>query len=229
MNMKQTPFKKWVSFSVFVFICSVFLWNCQTEEDFIDGQANTHEKPIKTIQRHVVSLKSLMVKNYKAFEILTNLVKEDSKLGGKSQEYSDEHDLYYNLGEIYVIEGNTYEQFSFVVRSTDQPEDQFKNYLLLIYPNDQYQQFIITYEYDAPDADTFHSVSVEELQGSQLLTRSSGCAFPEIIPTFTEVCTDYKCSTDSHDYGDTRCTCGTIDDCEPAKRVCSIETTYNLV
>lgn len=228
--MKKARFKKLLLFSVVILVSSLILWNCQTEEDFTDQQAETTEKPVKTIERHVVPLQSLMVKNYKAFEILTGLVKDDPKGTGKSEEYSDEHDLFYDLSEIYVIEGDNYEQFSFVVRSSDQPEDQFKNYLLLTYPNDEYQQFIITYEYDAPDADTFQPVSVEELQGSQLLTRSAGCAFPEITPIFTEVCTETNCSgqgSGNHAYGEP-CACGVTVNCEPAKRTCTIETTYSL-
>jgi hypothetical protein len=230
INMKKTRFKRRLSLSIVILVCSSLLWNCEIEEDFVDSQAIVLEKPTKSIQRHVVSLKSIMLTNYKAFQVLTGLVKEDSEVVERSQdEYSDEHDLYYNLSKIYVIEGDTYEQFSFVVRSSNQLENQFKNYLLLTYPNEQYQQYIITYEYDAPDLDSFHPVSVEELGGSQLLTRNSACPFPQIVPNFTEVCTDYNCTGNNHAYGQLGCTCGTETNCEPAKRVCTIETTYNLV
>jgi hypothetical protein len=228
INMKKTRFKQAIFLGFVILVSSFLLWNCETEEEFQDLQANTPEKPIKSIQRHVIPLQSLMVKNHKAFEILTGLVKEESKLGGKSEEYSDEYDLHYDLSEIYVIEGNTYEQFSFVVRSSDQQENQFKNYLLYVYPNNDYQQFLVTYQYNDIEEGSFNPVNITELQGSQLLTRSVvNCPNDaELVPQTGTVCTYTLCTGDNHHmYGQSGCTCGVEDPCEPATEIC-VEQTY---
>jgi hypothetical protein len=97
-----------------------------------------------------------------------------------------------------------------------------------VYPNNEYQQFLVTYQYNDIEEGSFNPVNITELQGSQLLTRSVvNCPNDaELVPQTGTVCTYTLCTGDNHHmYGQSGCTCGVEDPCEPATETC-VEQTY---
>ena len=170
--MNKSKIRRVIALGTLLAIGSLSLWNCETEEA-LPSEIQTHQTTTQNFQRHVVPLLSLELEHPQAFQILSKLSKESLDPTLRNQEnYSEEYDLHYSLDKVYVLEGNDYEQFSFVVRTSDQPENQFMNYVLYVYSNNEYQQFLISYEYDTPAKESFHPALVVELEGSQLLTRS---------------------------------------------------------
>lgn len=222
-------------FSFLVFTLSVLLlWNCESEE--VNEITQTSLEHVN-VTRHIVSLEHLEEHNENAYQILSKLSK--SSMNNRTEEtdetYSEEYDLFLDLSKIYVIESEDYKQFSFVVRSPNQIEGQFENYMLVEYQDGGYNQFVLTYEYENIDNGSYNYIGIRELEGNQLYTRSiSSCDnLPQLTPVEVTVCTFTNCTgrTSSggwanHSFGDESCRCGISLVCSPPIRDCTTETQW---
>lgn len=227
--MKRSSIKKSLMLGIFILVSSLFLWNCEQEEK--SNLEDIHQRTIN-IERHLVHLSTIEKTNTMAYEILTGLSKEKPTEFSRAEEvYSEEHDLYYDLDHIYMIEQEHYQQYSFLVKSSSQLENQFENYVLVQYADESFRQFVITYEYDSPERASYDYVGIRELEGNQLFTRSiSNCPnLPQLEPVTVEVCTYNMCSGNIHEYGDPTCPCGTTSNCDPPSKNCTSENGWALV
>lgn len=136
--------------------------------------------------------------------------------------------MYYNLNRIYEIHGEGYQQFSFLVKSSESSNNQFENYVLIQYADESFRHFVITYDYTTSEKDAYEFSSIRELEGDQLLSRSVGFCYniPQLTPITVEVCTYNMCSGNIHNYGDTSCPCGETSNCQPPSRNCETTTQW---
>lgn len=210
---------------------SLFLWNCEQEErlEIQEVQQST----IRKVDRHVVS-GDIFKRDYSnAFDIVSKLSENSFST---DRTYSAEHDLYYTLDNVYIIEEEGYQQFSFLVKSSNQLENQFENYLLNQYSDGSSEQFVITYEYTSIDQQSYDYVGIRKLEGNNLYTsRIGGCDnLPQLSPVTVEVCTFTDCtgvdgtgSPQSHGYGGGDCSCGiSVFTCSAPSRECTTETQW---
>ena len=126
-------------------MCMTLFIDCQPDESV---QENLENDVSLKLERHQVQFRHLRFHNNEAYDIISKLVNgKDDDMNSKTDEsYSDEYDLYYNLNRIYEIHGEGYQQFSFLVRSSESSDNQFENYVLVQHEDESFRQFVITYE-----------------------------------------------------------------------------------
>jgi hypothetical protein len=233
--MKKNKIKKIITFGVLLLFSSLLLWNCETEEEILSPVNN--QTSLQKVDRHLVRIDHLSDHHKGAYEILNKLFKSASdKISRTEETYSEEHNLFYTLNEVYLIEGDEYEQISFAVRTPNLPENQFQNYLLMVYPDNGFEHYLVTYQYDTPERDSFQNIGIQELQGSQLYSRYLNCPnAPQLIPMEVERCTFTNCTGQdssggwvNHGFGDESCRCGISLPCSPPTKECSTEIIYAL-
>ena len=229
--MKRTINKRSLIIGISFLFCLLTFWNCEQEEPLTKiTESQSHLK----VERHQVAFDHLRFHNNKAYEIISKLVENKDKavrLRGEDS-YSEEHGIHYNLNKIYEIQGEDYQQFSFLVRTSDLEENQFQNYILIQYPDESFKQFIITYEYTSIEKDNYNLLSIRELEGDLLLNRSIGFCdnLPQLTPVTIETCTYSSCSgpgAGDHSWADrSQCNCYDMGSCTPPSRECNYSTQW---
>ena len=215
-------------------VSAVLLWNCQPDEP---TQQNIEIDTLSKLERHQVQFNHLRFHNDKAYEIISELVtgKDDHPTSRGEDAYSEEYDLHYSLDRIYMIEGDHYQQFSFIVESSESTNNQFENYVLIQFADESFRQFVITYEYTNPEKDEYIFSSIRELNGGSLISRTTGFCdnLPQLTPVTVEVCTYSNCSgigAGDHTYENrSQCNCYDMDNCTPPSRDCNPVTQYEMV
>ena len=234
--MKTKNFNSRLLKCILLFLTLTF-WNCQEEVHEISDPAIMGLQIHKTVNRHQVSFEDLKVHSDKAYEVivgLTELKKSDATSQTESS-YSEEHSMYCNLDLIYHIVGDDYEQFSFPVETSESADNQFENYILILYADESFRQYVITYEYTSDERDEYIFSSIRELEGDHIFSESNVGAcenLPQLTPVTVETCTFNSCSGDGagdHSWGDrSECNCSNMANCRPPSRECSYSTQWVL-
>lgn len=218
--MKRTIDKRSLIVATSFLLVLLTFWNCEQEEPL---RKITESQARLKIERHQVAFDHLRFHNHEAYEIISGLIenkKEGVTLRGEDS-YSEAYGIQYNLNKIYEIQGEDYQQFSFLVKTSDRAENQFQNYILIQYPDESFRQFIITYEYTPVVKDNYSLLSIRELEGSLLFNRSVGFCdnLPQLTPITVETCTYNSCSgpgAGDHSWANrSQCNCYDMGTCTP--------------
>jgi hypothetical protein len=218
--MKQN-IKNYLKFGILLIGISFSLYQCQ----IADYNEVINSDPKSDLNITVVHNNEHFAKsNPKIFNKL-KLASHSNVLSRKT-EYSNDHDFYFNLDDIQIIEKTGYTQYTVVVERDSESNDVL-NYILLLHNNGDEDQYLVTYPRIETEGELiidYYTATMVSLNGNSILSRGpTNCAdgTPEFIGFDQDyICTANACGSQNHMPGDDTCECGKTVACTPAWTGC---------
>ena len=218
--MKQN-IKNYLKFGILLIGISLLLYQCQKVDD--NQVINSDQKSDLniTIFHNSEHFAKSNPKIYNKLQLASH-----SNVLSRETEYSDDHDFYFNLDDIQIIEKTGYTQYTVVVERDTESNDVL-NYILLIHNNGDEDQYLVTYPRIETEGELiidYYTATMVSLNGNSILSRGpTNCAdgTPEFIGFDQEyICTANACGSQNHMPGDDSCKCGVTLPCTPAWTSC---------
>ena len=209
-----------------IFLCSLFLWNCEQEEPIITNQVSTTKRL------------NVKIENWDHWtdhhnEMATKIEGIRKKNLNSKNLNSVTYDFSINEHEVQIIQTDNYTTYTFLVIRDEPQEGILENYMFKEFNDGNYKQFLLTYyfTYDSFGNKVFdtNDMGVELITDESLIQNRSGNCHPHFVEvfqgwacTFRENCT----GPGNHEMGDGICGCTGVNGCYPAGETCEAQFGY---
>ena len=140
----------------------------------------------------------------------------------KNYKNKNQNQLKINRNSILEIQTDNFTSYTIQAFNTNQLNIIY-NYVITVYPNEQFSQYLIQYPILENDIIDYQNASVTKVEGENLLNRTTECA-PHLYLEDTSNCIYTNCkASGNHEYGDSRCRYQ-YDPRYAAQRICDMVT-----